>query len=314
MGQWFQKGNTRRFYRIDMPIKTFILPKSPIQDREIYATGANYFPPSVKQNLIRKKTATQTSLIKLKEHKEIIDALFTEATEFIEFFGNCIQMISEGQSPKQQAHYWLNLSHHQKGFPTLKILHKNSPKTYGYFKQIEEKYLVFLNSLIKSIEGSTPADFKADPDLPYGFNIDETIENFSSQKFKKIPLVQAIKTLSEFLDAYANVYRQINQDNYLKQYPKEWKITQVNISAGGMGSMRQAFEKNFFLHEKVDIYLYFSAEDKTLHFESSVVDIRIINQTEQMAFNFEFPNGNDQHFLQSKIEQFEIKECMDLIF
>jgi len=46
MNQWFRKGNSRRFHRIDMPIKFFIVPSSPIKDREIYATGANYFPSS----------------------------------------------------------------------------------------------------------------------------------------------------------------------------------------------------------------------------------------------------------------------------
>ncbi len=308
MSQWFQRDNTRRFYRIDMPIKTFILPQSPIKDRDIYATGANYFPVSIKQNLIHKKVATQTSLTKLKEHKEIINTVFTEVIEFIEFFSNCIEMITEGKSPKQQASYWLNLPNYQRGFATLKELQKSSSKTYQYVKQIEEKYLVFLNSLINSIENSTPTYFRSDPDLPYGFNIDETIEKLSSPKFEKIPLVQAIKSLSEFLDANTHVYRQINQDNYLKQHPKEWKTSQVNISSGGLSTI---FEKNFKLHEKVDIYLYFNEEDKALHFEASVVDIRIIDQTERMSFNFEFPDSHYQNFLQFKIEQFEIQECMN---
>ncbi len=312
MNRSFQRGNARRFYRIDMPVKVFMTPKSPIKDLEIYATGADYFPPSIEKKIIHKKEKTLIWLDKVQEHKIIINASFKEIIEFIEFFGYCTKLIAQGLSPKKDISYWLKLSHHKKGFKEIMPLHELDPKTYQYFKMLEEKYLTFLNHLVQCLKASSPTFFKVDTILPYGFKFDEIIEKFSSPKFAKIPLIQAIKSLSKFLETYMAVYRQIVEDNYLKHFPKEWKLDLVNISASGIS---QVFEKRFKLHDKVDVYLYFDDSDTQLHFEAKVVNIRAIEDSyqERISLNFVFPNGNEQSVLQAEIEKFEIKECMDIV-
>lgn len=312
MNRWFQKGNARRFYRIDMQIKAFMLPASPISDREIYATGADYYPPSTQRNLAKSKQDTLIWLAKIQEHKETINLIFDEFIEFIEFFGYCVELISEGKSPKKDPEYWLKLAHHREGFSTIHALKERAPRTYQYFKMIEQKYMVFLNSLVHSINHSTPSHFEVDAELPFGFKIDEILERFSNEKFAKIPLIQAIVNLCSFLENYMGIYRQITQDNYLKQFPDEWKTDKVNVSASGISQM---LTKRFHTKDKVDVYLYFEQFKRVIHFEASVVDIRSIEglNKERVALNFDFPNGQDQDFLQSEIEKYEIKECMDLV-
>ncbi|BBP42610.1 PilZ domain-containing protein [Thiosulfativibrio zosterae] len=311
MNRWFQKGNARRWYRIDMPVRVFILPRSSIRDREIYATGVDYFPPSIKHSISDKTYKTKLWISKIQEQKELVTVLFEEVMEFIEFFGYCTSLISEGRSPKSETEYWLKLSHHQKGFQTIEALKVSSPRTYQYFKLIEQKYLTFLNSLVSSVEKSTPEHFEVDASLPYGFKIDEIMAKFEDPKFAKIPLIQALHHLSNLMDVYMGVYRKIIDDNYLKQFPELWKTQTANVSASGLGIM---MEKRFKFQDKVDVYFYFSDANKVLHFEASVVDIRTIEDTfkERIALNFEFPDGKSQNYLQSEIEKFEIKECMEL--
>ncbi len=47
-----------------------------------------------------------------------------------------------------------------------------------------------------------------------------------------------------------------------------------------------------------------------------MVDIREMEaeKLERIAINFEFPNGNDQNFLQQEIQKQEVKECMKYSF
>jgi len=311
MNRWFQKGNARRFYRIDMPLRIFLMPHSPIRDRDIYATGTDYFPPSIRQRIKIERKETLSWVARIQEHQDILSTLFNEIIEFIDFFGHCAELISEGKSPRNESDYWITLTHHKQGFKFIEPLRKPAPKTYTYFKTIEEKYLIFLNSLIKSVKESTPNHFAADKNLGYGYRVDEILNAFRNPKFASIPLIQAIRHLYNLLDIYLSAFQQINQDTYLKQYPEEWKTYQANISASGLALM---LEKRYKQYERVDIYIHFLEHDKVIHFESTVVDIRTVEtkHKERLAFNFEFPDGNMQNFLQSEIEKYEIHECMDL--
>lgn len=311
MNRWFQKGNARRWYRIDMPVRAFILPRSSIRDREIFATGVDYFPPAITQSISDKIYKTKMWISKIQEQKEVVTLLFEEVMEFIEFFSYCTKLISEGRNPKNEMEYWLKLSHHQKGFQTIEALKASSPRTHEYFKLIEEKYLVFLNSLVRSVEKSTPTHFEVDASLPYGFKIDEIISKFEAPKFEKIPLIQALSNLSVLMDVYMGIYRKITDDNYLKQFPEQWKTQIANVSASGLGIM---MEKRFKFQDRVDVYFYFPENNKVLHFEASIIDIRTMESSyqERIALNFEFPDGKTQSYLQSEIEKFEIKECMEL--
>lgn len=135
---------------------------------------------------------------------------------------------------------------------------------------------------------------------------------FQQPRFAKIPLIQAILHLSEFLEAYLDVHRQINDDNYIKQFPQEWSKKKANVSASGLAVLIQ---KRFELYSKVEVYLYFDSSNKSIHFSGSVVDLRDddASHKERIAINFEFPDGTDQNFLQQEIQKQEVKECMQFV-
>jgi len=309
MNKWFRKGNARRFHRVNMPLRYFIVPSSPIKDREIYATGADYFPDPTLNHIEALKFATIRNVDKIKEQRELIKEIFGDVIEDIEFFAKCAQNISEGINPKKDPSYWMQINQKLDGFHSIKRIQQSSPKTFQYLSMIEEKYLSFLQSMTTSINKSTPQHFSVEGYLPIGFKVDEIVNVFKHEKFAKIPLVQAILSLVHYLDVHLDVYRQINDDNYIKQFPQEWPLHEANISASGIATL---LPKRIDLYSKVDVYLYFEQGNKVIHFEGSVVDLRDDNEKhkERIAINFEFPNGNDQNFIQQEIQKQEVKECM----
>ncbi len=294
-----------------MPVRHYIVPSSPIDDRQIYATGAEYFPTSFQNKVDIQKFSAQNWVKRIQEHADILTEIFDEIFEFIDFFGKCAYSIAEGRNPRMSSEYWTRVKRHLEGFQTARKIEPSSPKTFQYIKMIEEKYLAFLKSMVWSLEHSTATDFAVQGHLPTGFQLDEMIGKFQSPKLEKIPLVQALLHTAAYMDSYLEGYRNIHEDNYLKQFPKEWKSTMVNISASGMAVN---LGKRFPLYSNVDVYLYFPVDDKTLHFDGSIVDVRTDekNYKERVAINFEFPDGELQNYLQTQIQKQEVKECMDI--
>ena len=309
MNKWFRKGNGRRFHRVDMAVRYYIVPTSPIKDREIYATGANYFPQPIVDMIEKRKNDTIRAVAKIKEQSALVTEIFNDVIQDIEFFGECTKSISEGTSPKSNVSYWLKVNDKLKGFSSIYRIEASSPKTFQYLSLIEEKYLNYLQRLTNSINESTPEHFMVEGLLPVGFKLDEMMSVFEHEKFAKIPLIQAILNLSRFLDAYLDVYRQINDDNYIKQFPQEWPKQSANVSASGIAVL---LPKRFEMYARVDVYLYFEEDDKVIKFDGSVVDLRADNDKhrERIAINFEFPDGSDQNYLQQEIQKQEVKECM----
>lgn len=311
MNKWFRKGNARRFHRVDMPIRYFIVPRSPIRNREIYATGADYFPASLVSKIEARKNFTIQSVGRIQEQNALLTEIFEEITQYIEFFGECARSISLGQNPRKDPSYWMRVKEHQQGFKQAVRIQASSPKTFQYLQMIEDKYLTFLTRIVESINQSTPTHFYVSGHLPVGFKVDEIVSTFQEPRFEKIPLVQAILNLTKFMDAYFEIYRQINDDNYLKQFPQDWPLREANTSASGLAVH---MDKRYDLYSRVDIFLYFEEHDQVLPFEGTVVDIRTDErkQMERIAINFEFPDGKNQDFLQQEIQKQEVKECMKI--
>ena len=279
----------------------------------IYTSGGNYFPQTTVNELETLKLHTLDSLNRIQDQRELILAIVEQIMADIEFYGDCLKKISNGEHPKKDPNYWLQINQKLDGFTAIESIKKSSPKTHQYFKMIEEKYLRFMNALVHSINNSDRDNFAVQGHLPFGFKLDEIMTVFSQPKFAKIPLIQTIRHLSEYLEGYLAVHRLVNDDNYLSDFPQEWPLNMVNLSASGIAVI---MKKRLTMYSKVNVYLYFEEHDKTLNFEGTVVDLREIQEefNERIAVNFEFPNGNDQNFLQQEIQKQEVKECMQFSF
>jgi len=123
--------------------------------------------------------------------------------------------------------------------------------------------------------------------------------------------VQAILNLNRLLTVYTDAYRQINDDNVLRQHPEGWTVHNTNISASGVALH---FNKQFKLFEKVDVMIQLPLNKEILFFNGSIVDTRKMadGKQERVAINFDFPDGKNQNKLQNEIQRFEIEECMSI--
>lgn len=303
--------NVRRFFRINMPIRYFVTPSSPIRDREILASGANYFPPSVRKQLDDQKFELVDSLKRIQDSREVLTEIFSEIVDHIEFFGQCCEDMAKGINPRFNTTYWYTISSHLEGLPKIKLLEQKSPKTYSYLKIIEEKYLYFMNRLAEVITKSSPDTFYAEQPIPYGFQLDELCGKFSGEKFSKIPLVRTIVAAAKYIDTYTEVFRQMHDDHSQRQHPENWPLEVANVSASGLALM---LRKGLKLHEHLDVLIYFPHDRRILQFEGVVVNIQSdeAKSVERVAMNFEFPDGKDQLYLLTEIQKHEIEECFGL--
>ena len=309
MHQWFRKGNARRFHRVDMPVRYFILPSSPLEEREIYASGADYFPSVIQKKIVHSKNDAIRSLSKLQNQKDLLTEIVTSVMADIEFYGNCLENISKGFHPKKDPQYSMQINGKLRGFESILKIKESSPKTYIYFQMIEEKFLAFLNVLVESINQSDQNNYFTNQELPFGFKLDETIHQFKHEKYAKIPLVRTILDLAELLECYLDVHRQIHDDSFLVNTPQNWPLQMASLSASGVAVK---MPKLFKIYSRVNVFFYFEHADKQIRFEGNVVDIRDANDeyAERIAINFEFPNGADQSFIQQEIQKEEVRECM----
>jgi len=294
-----------------MPIKIFIIPSSPIKDYEIYASGINYFPDYIEKAIEKHTDQTLYWMERIQEHKQVTSALFHECLNDIDFLGHCIRTMTRGLNPRKEANFTETLNHHLRGFSTIESIHDSAPKTYNYFKMIEEKYMVFMYAIGEAVMNSTPDKFYGDPNLPKKFKSDRIETVFSGEEVEKIPLVQAILNHNRLLTVYTDAYRQINDDNVLRQHPEGWTVHNTNISASGVALH---FNKQFKLFEKVDVMIQLPLNKEILFFNGSIVDTRKMadGKQERVAINFDFPDGKNQNKLQNEIQRFEIEECMSI--
>lgn len=301
--------NVRRFFRINMPLRSYVTPRSPIIDRDILATGANYYPESIVTHINDKKVMVNRALNKVQESKEAVMAIFSEILDHLEFYEECLVELSRGYNPKKDTGKLFKINSHLEGLQKINLLKQSSPKTFNYLKLIEEKYIYFLQRLDEVLNHSTPDSFFAPNPIPVGFKLDEFCEKLTDPKFDSIPLLQAIVQTSKLLNLYTEMFRNMHDDHSQRQHPEAWNLHVVNVSASGLAVN---LRKGLKLNERLDVLIYFKDDDKLLFFEGIVVNIQSNEESyfERVAVNFEFPNGRDQTYLIARIQKHELNECM----
>lgn len=300
--------NIRRFFRINMPLQYSIETKSPIVNREIYASGADYFPPSVQQRLEVEKQQVLDSLSKLQENKELLTKVFTEIVDYAENYGESCRITSQGISPRFDRELWEKISAQKDGFHHFKVLETEAPKTFNLLQGIEEKYLVFHRRLTYCIENSTPDYFCSRKIPDTKFKLDLLIEKYSQSKYDKIPLIRTLFYAAKLMQSYFNIFLEMHHDN-LVQEEKSWIKDTVNVSASGIAFY---LPKRYQMHQRLLVRLYFAEYDKILEFDCIVVSIQTDTkkQLERIALNFDFPDGKFQDFLITQLQKYEIQQCL----
>ena len=234
MALWFEKNNIRRFRRMDVSVKLFVTPSSPIVDMEIFALGIDYFPNSVKKKIAYNQQQLLSWVNLIQEQKEILEPVFLQVVNAAQLLGEATKLISQGRNPLLNEKLSQEIMKNLKTVGCITSLEGAAPKTFQYFSQLEKKLTHFFRLLLITLHKSSPKKYHSFDDAEQMFKIDEITAKFTQQAFKKIPLVQAIYFMNELVNSYCEAFQELNRDYYLREHPEAWKSDNVSLSAGGV--------------------------------------------------------------------------------
>ncbi|WP_029407458.1 hypothetical protein [Thiomicrorhabdus sp. Milos-T2] len=305
MAFWFEKNNFRRFRRMDMAVKLFVTPADPIKDKELFALGIDYFPNTVQKKIARNQKQLLSWVNHIQEQKEILEPVFLQVVDAAQLLGEVVKSISKGHNPLLDEQMTQQIMLNLKSVGRIASLEEPAPKTFQYFYEIEKKLTHFFRLLLLSLHKSSSNQYHSFDISQPDFKIDGMTQRFTQPSFQKIPLVQAIYFMSELVSTYCDIFQEMNSDYYLREHPEAWKERDVTISAGGFSTM---FPKRFLPGRPLTSYIYFAEQARTIKVKTQFARAES-NSTEMLelnAFYFEFPDQQDQKFLELEIERLQI--------
>ncbi|MBN2605834.1 MAG: PilZ domain-containing protein [Thiotrichales bacterium] len=309
MGFWFENGDARRFPRIEMPVQIYISPVKPIRDKDIFGLGIDYFPPSVEKKIQKTKLDLWHWIKHIQEQRDILEPVFIEVVDLIDTFGEVIKGVCIGKNPAANPNTLLTLRHLQNGFLGINTLREPAPKTFQYFDSMNQKFLIYAENLVQSLQKSTPTQFALNTNFQTEFDIDKTIANFEKPKFKQVPLAQSLYYLAQYINLHLEAYSHFLKDLQPVKMPKQWEKEHASVSACGIAIH---VPKRFPLNSKVETNFYFSETDEVLKLKATIVRCNSLpkEQSECNALDFDFPTSSDQSLIQRQLEQFQITRCL----
>lgn len=311
MALWFQKGYLRRFPRISMPLRIFVNPIKPIKDQHIFAFDLDYFPPTVRKKIEQSQQSLAHWVSHIQEQQDVLNPVFLELQGAVVYFGQCVESMSKGVSPKASRTDGLTFGCYLAGVASITGLKVTAPKTYQYFEQMNQKLKVYFQNMAFCIEGSTPTQLMVENPLPESMMIDDMVARFEAGAFAKIPLSQSLLHLHYLMEHYFQAYRELLKDGLSRQNPNAWPEVEVNISACGLSV---CLEKRFKPNVRYDAYFYFAEKKRLMSVKAVLVRTfsDMVGFKEHNAFNFEFDEPLDQNFLQSEVERYEVKQSLQV--
>lgn len=311
MGFWFENGDARRFPRIEMQVQLQITPIKPIRDKQIYALGIDYFPPSTEKKIQKAKLNLWHWIKHIQEQKEILEPVFIEVVDLVDTFGEVLKGVCLGKNPIGNPEHDLLLQNLLNGFLGAQTLKEPAPKTHQYFDLMNQKFMIYAENLVQSLQKSTATHFAVNTQFQTEYDIDQTIANFEKPKFKQVPLAQALYYLANYINLHLEAYRNFLADLQPVKTPKQWQEATASISACGIAIQ---VPKRFPRNAKVSAQFYFNETEETLKLKATLVRSTSMQkqQIECNAFDFDFPTSSDQSLIQRQLEQYQITRCLDL--
>lgn len=293
-----------------MSVKLFVTPTEPIVDREIMALGIDYFPNSVNKKIRQNHQQLLHWVNHIQEQKEILQPVFLQVIDSAEMLGEAVKQISLGKNPMLDEAFAKKIMNNLKTIGRIKSLEEPAPKTFQYFSEVEKKLTHFYRLLLLSLHKSTPKTYHYFEPVTQVFKIDEMTKKFSQPSFQKIPLVQSINYMHKLVDSFCAVFQEMNQDYYLREHPEAWEVHEMSISAGGFSTL---FPKRYLPGKPLTTHIYFQNHKRVMKVKTTFArcQTKPDKMSELNAFYFEFPDPQDQQFLELEIERLQIEKTAE---
>lgn len=265
--------NKRQFFRMNVELPLYIQPLD--SSRVLSADSKHLFLSRQQQNAFKQYQAELFNLFQDEQHlNNGAVELFSEINQRLDFLVWLLDLLMQGQNPRQQADFYLRLD--QDRLVTLPEGNGQSsvfPLIHALFYHVDELISSLIETIEHSIEGKvflyTRADYEPFSGSRYLHNLDALAD-------KGNWLAQVLQNLIFKLNIYEQAYLKLKA--YFKDlsYPERWPMKAVNLSTGGIGL---EVEKPYQLEDKLCVLLLI--DNQVLYAQAKVVAVQ--------------PIGSDQH-------------------
>jgi len=303
MESWFRNRNSRRFFRFDMEAQILIRPKNH-SATPIHSNGINYFPKYVHDKYQNLTAKSLQNLSKVIEHKEVIVDVMQQVFDASDYFMEVLATLSSGNDFIQREDLIKDRRKFLRGFDLSGLEH--SPRTMDIFVGLHNKYVFMISKLLLSVENSNK--FKVHyVDIRKEFEIDRYLHQFQREKFRDIPLPQAILGLIQLTDFIYGIFDDFLQDHRGDIDPNFWQSYKINVSACGLAlRMKKRLNKND------ELVVFIKIGDTILGFDGRLINFRDIKDGyETVSIDFQFPTSKNQLRLNSLIQISELEDCIE---
>lgn len=305
--------DSRRFFRLDMPVYAHIMPRNRIPGCDFFATSAVYVTKQRQTLAEAKLSETKDWLAKVKEDTELAGVVLKDIVKRIDFFNHVMQGVQVGHAPFKLEDYGRNLSLAKAENEHLETYRQSSPKSYAFFKGVENKIKTYLNELHYMAQNSDSREIKY-RQLLYvtPTQADQNLSILKNAKFDGLALPQFIRSLTEYVNISLGSFLAFQQDSVLKRYPTQWELVSVNLSEGGL---RIEQSKSLKPGESVCVAFHTDSYKSVIGLKGSVVGCDPVAKTDRycLRINFDFPDRSQQMLIQKIINQFEISQCVEWV-
>ncbi|HEY9017777.1 PilZ domain-containing protein [Thiomicrospira sp.] len=305
--------DSRRFFRLDMPVYAHIMPRNRIPGCDFFATPAIYLTKQQQAQADAKLIEAKDWLAKVREDTDLAGVVLNDIVKRIAFFNHVMQSVQLGRAPFKLDDYGRNLSLAKAENAHLETYKVSSPKSYAFFKGIENKIKTYLNEIHYMAQNSDSREIRY-RNLLYAMpsQADQNLTILNNPKFDGLALPQFIRTLTEYVNLNLNTFLAFQRDSVLKRFPTQWEATRVNLSEGGI---RIEQPKALKPGESVCVAFYTDHYSSVIGIKGSVVACDPVAKTSDycLRINFDFPDRAQQMLIQKIMNHFEINQCVDWI-
>lgn len=303
--------DSRRFFRLDLPVQCFVIPRNRIPSCDVYATSAVYVTQQrmllAQQQLEKVKEWLQA----LQENTDLVKKVYLDIINRLMFFNDVMRSVEQGKEPFKLNDYGRNLALAKAENSHLEAYKENSPKSYAFFKAIENKIKIYLNEIHYMAQHSSSRELGYRHVL-YSMptQADLNLKTLQESRFDKLPLPQFIRSLTEYVNLNLASFAELQKDYVLKRFPTQWPEMTVNLSEGGI---RLELPKLMRPGEVVCVAFHCDAHTSVVGLKGTVIGSEAVAQTERyrMRINFDFPGRAEQMVIQKIMNRFEIKQSID---
>ena len=305
--------DSRRFFRLDMPVYAHILPRNRIPACDFFATPAIYLTKQRQALASDKLVEAKDWLAKVKEDTDVAGVVLKDIVKRIAFFNDVMQAVQAGRAPFKLEDYGRNLSLAKAENEHLEAYKVSAPKSYAFFKGIENKIKTYLNELHYMAQNSDSREIKY-RQLLYTTptQADQNLSILKNSKFDGLALPQFIRALTEYVNLGLDSFLEFQKDSVLKRYPTQWESITANLSEGGI---RLEQSKALKPGESVCVAFHSDSYASVIGIKGSVVACDPVAKTTHycLRINFDFPDRSQQMLIQKIMNQFEISQCADWV-